>query len=228
MAAMADPEAPTPIRVLVVDAHPVIRGVVRLACENSPHLELAAEAEGAAEAVESCMRDAPDVVVLDIDLPDVDGMTAIRRMRAAGFEGRVVVLTERSEGSTVLECLRLGVDAYLDKAHGLRTVGSSILRVALGERLIEPGLEQAAVLELGRYARTAREGSVVVSLLTARELEILRLVSEGLTMSSVASRLVISPRTVETHVAKLYRKLGVRTRVQAVARAVSLGLIDLE
>ena len=93
--------------------------------------------------------------------------------------------------------------------------------------MIAPELEQAAVLELGSLARQAREGSEMRASLTPREHEILLMVSQGLTMQQAGSRLGISPRTVETHVAKLYRKLGVRTRVQAVARAAQLGLIDL-
>jgi DNA-binding NarL/FixJ family response regulator len=106
-------------------------------------------------------------------------------------------------------------------------VGEAVSRIAAGERLIDPELEQAAVMALGEFARHAREGSQVQATLTPREHQILLMVSDGSTMQQVASRLGISPRTVETHVAKLYRKLGVRTRVQAVARAAQLGLIDL-
>jgi DNA-binding CsgD family transcriptional regulator len=92
---------------------------------------------------------------------------------------------------------------------------------------VDPSLEQVAVLELGRFARQAREGSAVRATLTPREQEILGLLADGMTMQQIGRRLGISPRTVETHVSKLYRKLAVRTRVQAVARAASLGLIDL-
>jgi two-component system nitrate/nitrite response regulator NarL len=167
------------------------------------------------------------VIVLDVELPDEDGVTTIKRLRECGFDGKILVLTERLDGPTVLECVRAGVDGYLEKAQGLRAVGSSIIRVATGERLIPHELEQRAVMELGRYARVAREGSEVASSLTPRELQILHAISEGLTMRSIANRLGISPRTVETHAAKLYRKLGARTRLQAVTRAASLGLIEL-
>jgi DNA-binding NarL/FixJ family response regulator len=138
-----------------------------------------------------------------------------------------LVLTDRTHGRAVLECLRLGVHGYVDKASGIRTIGTAIRRIGRGERVIDRELEQAAVMELGRFARRAREGSEVAASLTPRELEILELISAGMTMRQVATRLGISPRTVETHVAKLYRKLAVRTRVQAVAKAASLGLIDL-
>lgn len=220
------PSSLAPVRVVVVDAHPILRGVARLACESGPRLELVGEAEDADQAVDLCPRLAPDVVVIDVDIAG-GGIDAIRRMRRAGYRGRVLVLTEQTGGATVLESLRTGVDGYLEKAKALRSLGSSILRVALGERLIEPELERAAVKELGRFARIAREGSQVASSLTPRELEVLSFMSEGLTMASIAKRLGISPRTVETHATNLYRKLLVSSRLQAVARAASLGLIDL-
>jgi len=138
-----------------------------------------------------------------------------------------VVLTERTDGPMVMEALRLGVQAYLVKASALGTVGRQIQRVLLGERVISPEVERVAVAELGRFAQLAREGTQVRARLTPREHEILVLLSRGLTMQQIATRLGISPRTVETHVGKLYRKLDVRTRVQAVSRAVSLGLIEL-
>jgi RNA polymerase sigma factor (sigma-70 family) len=93
--------------------------------------------------------------------------------------------------------------------------------------VVDPALEQAAVLELGRFARQARESSAVVATLTPREREVLELLAEGLTMQQIGRRLTISPRTVETHVAKLYRKLEVRSRVQAIAKAASLGLLEI-
>ncbi|HEY7401589.1 MAG TPA: response regulator transcription factor [Actinomycetota bacterium] len=220
------PSSPAPVRVVVVDAHPIFRGVARMACESGPRLELVGEAEDADQAVDLCPRLAPDVVVIDVDIAG-GGIDAIRRMRRAGYRGRVLVLTEETAGAMVLDSLRAGVDGYLEKAKALRSLGSSILRVALGERLIDPELERAAVMELGRFVKTAREGSRVASSLTARELEVLRFMSEGLTMATIAKRLGISPRTVETHATNLYRKLLAGSRLQAVARAASLGLIDL-
>ncbi len=216
-----------PVRVLVVDGHPVLRGVIRMACGSSGDLEVVAEAADVAEALRAATAQDPDVVVLDLELADGDGTDVIRALQARGSAARVLVLTDRTHGAAVLECLRLGVHGYVDKATGIRTIGTAIRRVARGERVVDHELEQAAVMELGRFARQAREGSEMAASLTRRELEILELISEGLTMRQVATRLGISPRTVETHVAKLYRKLSVRTRVQAVARAASLGLIDL-
>jgi two-component system, NarL family, nitrate/nitrite response regulator NarL len=214
-------------RVLVVGGHPVILGVVRLACDALPDVRIVGEVDNATDAVAAASALSPDLAVMDLDLPGVDGPELLRSLRAAGFTGRVVAVSERADGSTVLDAMRHGVDAYLVKPDGLRRIGDAIGRVRNGERVIDPTLEQAAVLELGRFARQARESSEVVGSLTPREREILELLAEGLTMRQIGRRLSISPRTVETHVAKLYRKLGVRTRVRAIARAASLGLIEL-
>ena len=139
----------------------------------------------------------------------------------------VLVLSDHAEGDLVLRALRLGARGYVTKAEGLRGLSGTIRRVLAGERVIAPGMEQDAVLALGRFARRAREGAEVAADLTAREQQVLELLSDGHTMRQIATRLGISPRTVETHVAKVYRKLGVNTRVQAVSRAATLGLVEL-
>ncbi len=212
-------------RLVVADAHPIVRRAVRMSCESTPGLEVVGEADSVPELLAVCEERRPDVAIVDIALPD--GFEGIRGLTEHKLAGAIVVLTDRVEGSAVIGALRLGVEGYLVKASALATVGPQIRRVLAGERVISPEVEQIAVAELGRFARSAREGSEVRASLTPREYEILLLASRGLTMRQMATRLGISPRTVETHMAKLYRKLEVRTRVQAVSRAVSLGLIEL-
>lgn len=217
---------PTPTRVAVLGGHPVIVGVVRLACAHRSDLELVHEVGEGAGALTSMLPGAADVLVLDLELPDADGLEVLRRLRDWGWSGAVLVLSDRADGTTVLEAMRRGADGYLTKADGLRHVGAAIRAVATGKRVIDPALEEAAVSQLGRFARQAREGAEVMGSLTGRERQILELLSEGLTTQQIGRRLGISPRTVETHVSKLYRKLEVRTRVQAVSKAASLGLIE--
>ncbi len=216
------------VRVLVVEDHPVLRGVVRLACEHTPGLALAGEVGTGEEAVEACRELRPDVVVLDLSLPGaLQGLDVARAVRAEGTVGRLLVLTGRSDEDAVFDAIKAGADGFLEKTAGVRFIADALLRVAAGERVFTPQQERIAVAELGRLARQARESSGVRAHLTERELEILELVSRGLTVKQVATRLGLSPRTVETHVAKLYRKLGVRNRVQAVSRAAALGLVEL-
>jgi DNA-binding NarL/FixJ family response regulator len=212
-------------RLIVADAHPVLRRAVRMSCESVPGLQVVAEAETTASMLILCEELKPDMAVIDIAFPD--GLHAIRELNDRRLVDVVVVLTDRTDGPSVMDALRLGVEGYLVKSSALPTVGQQIRRVLDGERVISPEVQQIAVRELGAFARLAREGSEVRATLTPREHEVLVMIGRGLTMRQMATRLGISPRTVETHVAKLYRKLEVRTRVQAVSRAVSLGLIDL-
>ena len=213
--------------VVIAVGHGVVSEVVRRACEREPGLDVVTEVRDGMALIEACRTLRPDVVVLDERLDGAGSeLRALRALREEGLAAATVVLTDRTDGAAVLQALRLGARGYVRKAAGLANVGAAVRLVADGGRAIEPGLEQAALMALGRFARQAREGSEVRAALTSRELEILVLVSQGSTMRQVGRRLGISPRTVETHVSKLYRKLGVRTRVQAVARAAQLGLID--
>jgi two-component system, NarL family, nitrate/nitrite response regulator NarL len=216
-----------PTRILVVGGHPVILGVVRLACEALADVQIVREVDRGVDAIEAAASIAPAIAVIDLDLPDMEGADLLRALRTAGFTGHLIVVSERADGGAVLEAMRVGVDAYLVKPDGLRRIGDAIRRVREGERVVDPALDQAAVLELGRFARQARDSSIVAASLTPREREILELLAEGLTMQQIGRRLTISPRTVETHVAKLYRKLEVRSRVQAIAKAASLGLLEI-
>lgn len=215
-----------PDRVVIAGGHPVILGVVRLACDGRPGLVVVGEANTGVAALDVLSSHAADVLVLDLELPDMDGLVVLKRARADGFEGAILVLSDRTDGSTVLEAMRQGAEGYLTKTEGLRLVGSAIETVAAGGRVVDSALEQVAVFELGRFAKQAREGAVVVGALTARERQILELISDGLTIQQIGRRLGISPRTVESHVSTLYRKLDVRTRVQAVSRAAALGLVE--
>lgn len=218
--------ASDPIRALLVAGHPVIGGVLRLSCEASG-IRVAGETGDPRAVVASATQLAPAVVVLDLELPDADGLDCIRDLRAAGYEGVVLAVSERTDGATVLEALRRGAGGYLTKPEGLRRVGTVIRRLVAGERVLDPVVEKVAVAELGRFARQAREGSEIAASLSPREREIIGLLAEGLTMRQIGRRLGISPRTAETHATKLYRKLSVRTRMQAIAKAAQLGLIDL-
>ena len=213
--------------VAVLGGHPVVRGVVALACREAPDLELVSESDRSAGSVEAILLAHPDVAVIDLDMPDGGGIWTLRELRERGFAGLVLVLTDRTDGASVLEALRHGADGCLATAAGLRGIASVIRRLAAGERLVDPELERAAMDQLGRFATLARESSQAAATLTNREHQVLALLADGHTMRQMGRRLGISPRTVERHVAALYRKLEVHSRVQAVTRAAALDLIDL-
>jgi DNA-binding NarL/FixJ family response regulator len=213
------------VRAVVAAGHPTVRGVIDAACREAG-VSVTSTAGSAAAAIEACRSGVPDLLILDLDLPDADGFHVLTELDADRPAG-VLVLSDRSDGDLVLRALRLGARGFVTKAEGLRGLSGTIRHVLAGERVIAPALEQDAVLALGRFAKRAREGSEVAAELTPRELQVLELLSDGHTMRQIATRLSISPRTVETHVGKLYRKLGVRTRLQAVSRAATLGLVEL-
>lgn len=164
--------------------------------------------------------------MLDLELPDADGFRVLDDL--ADVRPRsVLVLANNADGDRVLQALRVGARGYVMKADGLRDLASTIRRVVAGERVMTPELEKDAIGALGRLARRARESADLEADLTQRQRQVLELLGDGRTMGQIASRLGISPRTVETHVTSLYRKLGVRTRVQAISRAATLGLVEL-
>jgi DNA-binding NarL/FixJ family response regulator len=214
------------VHAVVVAGHPVVRSVIDIACREAG-VTVLAKVETASAAIEACRSRRPELLVLDLELPDADGFRVLSDLDDVDRPEAVLVLSDHAEGDLVLRALRLGARGYVTKAEGLKDLSSTITRVLAGERVIAPGMEQDAVLALGRFARRAREGAEVAADLTAREQQVLELLSDGHTMRQIATRLGISTRTVETHVAKVYRKLGVRTRVQAVSRAATLGLVEL-
>src|SRR5262245_33813322 len=160
-------------RIVVADAHPAIRGAVRLSCAAVPGLDVVDETASGQELLDACRRLHPDAVVLDLSLPDAEGFDVIRRVRQDELARVIVVLSDRADGATVLEALRLGVDGYLVKSTGLSEVGRSVARTLAGERVVSPELEPVTVQALGRRVRQAREGTEVRPTLTARAHEIL-------------------------------------------------------
>ena len=216
-------------RVVVVEDHPVIRGVIRLACEQAPALELVAEVESGEQGLAALRRTHADVLLLDLALPgELQGLDVARTARAEHLATRILVLSARSDDTAVFESVRAGADGFLNKGDGVRMIADALERVARGETVISAEQRRAAVSELGRLARRSRDEASAKAVLTDRELEILEYLAVGLTVKQVATRIGLSPRTVDTHIAKLYRKLGVKNRVQAISRATSLRLIDVD
>ena len=146
----------SPTRVLVVGGHPVILGVVRLACDALPNVQIVAEAGDGPTAVAAATSFTPELAVIDLDLPGTDGVDVLRSLRDQGFRGLVVVVSERADGATVLSAMRLGVDAYLIKPDGLRRIGDAIRRVLDGERVDRSGA-RASSRPRARTVRSAGE-----------------------------------------------------------------------
>lgn len=216
-----------PTSAVVSSRYEVIEGVLRLTAAAMPGIEHVHPVKDRTQVFEEIEQRRPAIAVIDLDPAGPGSIELIRKLSTVDPEVLVVLLIDRVDGSIALEAMRSDVRGLLLKPDAVRDLAPSLRRVVAGERVIDPVLEESAVASLGRVARQARESSQMEATLSPREMEILRLMGDGLTMRQIGRRLDISARTVETHATKLYRKLDVRTRVQAVSKAASIGLIEL-
>jgi len=213
------------IRVLVADDQALVRSGFRMILEAREDVEVVGEAEDGAEAVELARRLDPDVILMDVRMPKLDGVEATRRLSAAGARGRVVILTTFDLDEYVHEAIRAGASGFLLKDVQPAQLVDAVRVVAAGEALLAPTVTRRL---LDRFARALPDEKPPPSLeaLTARELEILRLVAGGLSNAEIAEQLVVTEATVKTHVSSVLRKLHLRDRVQAVVAAYDAGLVQ--
>jgi RNA polymerase sigma factor (sigma-70 family) len=215
------------VRVLVVDDHPIVRAMVRVACDDRDGLIVVGEAGDGPEALRLAADLQPDIIVLDLILPGMQGLEVAQQLIAGESAARILVLTATDDKSAVFEALRLGVSGYVEKTASVEEIADAIEAVARGELVFSKELERRAQVQLGEFARKARETARALARLTPRERQVLALLAEGLSTRQIAKRLGLSDRTVESHIGNVYQKLDVRTRVQALYRAAGLGLVDL-
>jgi DNA-binding NarL/FixJ family response regulator len=205
----------------------MLRGAIRMACNDSPDLDVVGEvAEGKAALLASTEVE-PDVIVIDVDLRDMDWSEVVRELRERPAAPRFLALTSRADDRTFFATFRASVEGVIEKTAGVASIVQAVELIAVGSRVFTPEHERRAMRELGRLVESARESKRVAALLTDREVEVLQLLADGMTLHQVARRLEISPRTVETHVRKSYRKLGAHNRVQALREAASLGVVTI-
>jgi DNA-binding NarL/FixJ family response regulator len=213
------------VRVLVVDDQALVRaGFVKL-LEPEDDLRVVGEAADGAEAVEAAVRTHPDVVLMDIRMPRLDGIEATRRIRAARNAARVLVLTTYDLDEYVFDALKAGASGFLLKDAPADQLVAGIRVVAAGDALLAPAVTKRLIEEFARRPTPPPGGPAELAELTAREREILTLIARGLTNSEIAGELVVGASTVKTHVGNVLSKLGLRDRVQAVVLAYETGLV---
>jgi NarL family two-component system response regulator YdfI len=211
----------TPIRILVADDHLIIRQGLRLILETEPDFEMVGEAADGAEALRLCAELKPNVVLMDLRMPGMDGLTAIEKLRSGQPDVAVVILTTFNEDALMMRGLRAGAKGYLLKDTDRQTLFDSIRAASRGETLLKPEI-------LARVLSASSEGGKTTSTggeLTERELEVLRGVAQGERSKEIALRLGISERTVKAHLASIYNRLGVDSRAAAIAVAAQKGLL---
>jgi DNA-binding NarL/FixJ family response regulator len=212
------------IRVLVADDQALVRAGIRRVIEADPSLGVAGEAADGHEAVALARALEPDIVLMDIRMPVLDGIEATARIVQHGTSTRIVMLTTFGLDEYVLGALRAGASGFILKEAPPEEILEAIHVVARGDALIAPAVTRTVIEELGR--RPVRADLVArLDELTPREREVLDLVAQGLSNAEIAAKLVVGEGTVKTHVAHLLAKLGVRDRVQAVVFAYESGVI---
>jgi DNA-binding NarL/FixJ family response regulator len=214
------------IRVLLADDETLVRTGMRMILEAEPDVEVIAEASDGLEAVDLALRIRPDVLLMDIRMPKLDGLHATRRvLEATHGKTRVVILTTFEVDEYVYEALRAGASGFLLKTAPAEQLVSSIRAAVAGEALLSPSVTRKLIEEFVRRSPSALDGGQVRSQLSARELEVLRLVARGLSNLEIAGALHLSEATVKTHVGHLLDKLELRDRVQAVVLAYESGVV---
>jgi DNA-binding NarL/FixJ family response regulator len=212
------------IRVLIADDQSLVRAGFRLVLENHPDIEVVGEASNGREAVHSAGRLDPDVVLMDIRMPELDGIGATREITAR-HPARVMVLTTYDLDEYVYDALQAGASGFLLKDTPPDQLADGIRAVAGGEALLAPTVTRRLIEEFARVGAARASRPAELDSLTPRETEVLRLVARGMSNGEIAEALVVSETTVKTHVTHLLAKLGVRDRVQAVVLAYESGLV---
>ena len=213
------------VRVLIADDQALVRAGFRKILEADPEIDVVAEAGDGREAVDAARRFAADVVLMDIRMPNLDGLEATRRLLAGGSESvRVLILTTFALNEYVYEALRAGASGFLLKDAPPEDLLAAIHVLARGDALLDPSITRAVIEEFARRPARAELAGQLDDL-TAREREVLGLLARGLSNREIAERFVISDGTVKTHVASILRKLGLRDRVQGVIYAYESGLV---
>ena len=215
------------IRVLICDDQALVRAGFRAILEAQPDIEVAGEAENGADALALAERRAPDVILMDIRMPVLDGVEATRRLVAAGSPARILVLTTFDLDEYVHAAIRAGASGFLLKDVTPAKLIEAIRVVASGDALLAPSVTRRLLERFATTLPQRDQSSEALGELTARETEVLRLLAGGLSNAEIAAELVVSEATVKTHISSVLRKLGLRDRVQAVIVAYETGLVAL-
>jgi DNA-binding NarL/FixJ family response regulator len=214
------------IRVLVADDQSMVRAGFRMLLAGEPDIEVVAEASNGLEAVDKAARFRPTVVLMDIRMPELDGLAATRRILAADEAARILILTTFDLDEYVYEALRAGASGFVLKDDPAEQLIAAVRIVAGGDALLSPAITRRVIKQFTRVPHPAPPRQV--NDLTERELDVFRLIARGLSNAEIGRELYISDTTVKTHITHILQKLSLRDRVQAVVLAYQTGLFDAD
>jgi DNA-binding NarL/FixJ family response regulator len=213
------------IRVLIADDQGMVRTGFTVFLSAQPDIEVVGEAADGAEAVERAAMLAPDVVLMDVRMPVMNGLEATRRLLAGGGGPRVLILTTFDLDDYVYEALRAGASGFLLKDASAAQLAEAVRVVAAGDALIAPAITKRLIHEFARLGGPRAPTARRLAELTERETEVLTLIAQALSNQEIAERLVVAEQTVKTHVGRVLTKLGLRDRAQAIVYAYETGLV---
>lgn len=215
------------IRVLLVDDQPLFREGLDTLLSIHKDIQVIGQASNGQEAIDLATKLRPDVILMDMQMPVLNGIGATRRLKGTLPDCRVIALTTFDDKEFIFDALRAGAVGYLLKDVGSAQLAESIRRTARGESILDPSVAAKVVVEFSRVSSlvTAARSEVLAEPLSERELEVLRLVTVGMSNREIAEKLVISAGTAKTHIHNLCGKLGAHNRTEAVMRARELGLV---
>jgi two-component system response regulator NreC len=212
----------SPIRVLLADDHTIVRSGVKMLLRSEPDIEVIGEAEDGREAVQMAINLQPDIVVMDIAMPEIDGLEATRQIKASCPNTNVLVLTMHRTDEYFFEMLRAGASGYVLKAAGTNELIHAMRVIAMGDVYLYPTMAKKL---LSDYLEKVKHQAPIETGLSRRESEILALIAEGYTNNEIAEKLVISASTVHTHRSKLLQKLNLSSRHELIQYARQAGII---
>ena len=211
------------IRILIVDDHPVVREGIGSMLKKEPDFKMVGEASNGLEAVEKARELSPDVVLMDLRMPEMDGVEAISRIKAEKPEVKFIILTTYSDDEYIFKGIAAGARAYLLKDAPRDELFKAIRMVSRGESLIQPVVASRVLDKLAELSRKTPAADT----LSDREIEVLRLMAGGQSNKDIADHLSITQSTVKTHITSIFQKLNVTTRTEAVTNALKKGIIQL-
>lgn len=220
---MSKPSVDRSIHILIADDHPVVRDGLRSMLSTQPDFQVVGEAVNGVEAVQLAARLKPDVILLDLEMPDLDGVNVLTQVRAADSGARVIIVTAYDTDERIVQAVVAGAQGYVLKGAPREEIFRAIRVVDEGGSLLQPIVASKLMRHVSHQASQLAD----MESLTPRELEVLRLLSQGKSNKQIAAELVITERTTKFHVSSIFSKLGAANRTEAVKIAVQRGLVTL-